>query len=144
MRYVGQSHQLEISLGHVLTDNCVESAISNFHLIHRETYNHCDEQAPTEFVALRTVHKREPSPAEKNTKQGEQVEPCPTFRSVCLSADIGYEQVPVYQRATLISSTVIVGPAIIEQSDTTTMIYRNHRAHIDSLGNIIVDVPTPS
>jgi len=35
----------------------------------------------------------------------------------------------------------IVGPALVEQSDTTTLIYPGHRAHIDGLGNLIIDVP---
>jgi N-methylhydantoinase A len=142
MRYVGQSHQLEVSLGATLSEDSVDQAVSNFHRVHRDTYNHCDEQAPTEFVALRTIHKKEPSLSKKDASSGASEKPQANFRSVCLSADIGYENVPVYQREALNTDTVIVGPAIVEQSDTTTMIYRNHCAHVDSIGNIIIDVPT--
>lgn len=141
MRYVGQSHQLEVSLGDCLSEDTVAKAVLRFHSVHNETYNHSDADAPVEFVALRSVHKNEPElvGGGARTKVSGAMEP--TTRSVCLSIERGYEEVTVYQRDHLSQAGEIVGPAIVEQSDTTTLIYPGHRAHIDRLGNVIIEVP---
>jgi len=141
MRYVGQSHQLEVSLGDCLSEDTVAQAVLRFHYVHNETYNHSDTCAPVEFVALRSVHKNEPELVGGGirTKISDAMEP--TARSVCLSLERGYEEVTVYQRHHLSQAGEIVGPALVEQSDTTTLIYPGHRAHIDGLGNLIIDVP---
>ena len=141
MRYVGQSHQLEVSLGDCLSEDTVAKAVLRFHSVHNETYNHSDTDAPVEFVALRSVHKNEPElvGGGVRTKASGAMEP--TTRSVCLSIERGYEEVTVYQRDHLSQAGEIVGPAIVEQSDTTTLIYPGHRAHIDRLGNVIIEVP---
>ena len=60
MRYIGQSHQLEISMGNELNEDTVATAIERFHEAHQATYNHNDPEAPTEFVALRAAHRKEP------------------------------------------------------------------------------------
>jgi hypothetical protein len=51
--------------------------------------------------------------------------------------------VPVYQRAHLGAGTELPGPAIIEQADTTTVLYPGHRAVVDGIGNLIVHVGDP-
>ena len=140
MRYVGQSHQLEVSLGDLLSEDSVAQAILMFHDVHNETYSHCDPDAPVEFVALRSVHKREPDPARDRRDLQRSGVPDTTTRSICLSLEQGYEEVRVYQRESLRQAGEIIGPAIIEQSDTTTMIYPEHRANVDIFGNIVIEV----
>jgi len=49
--------------------------------------------------------------------------------------------VPVHRREQLSPGTELRGPAIVEQPDTTTVIYPGHRAVVDSLGNIVIEVP---
>jgi N-methylhydantoinase A len=145
MRYVGQSHQLEISIGNQLNDETLPKAIERFHGAHQATYNHSDPASDTEFVALRSVHQREPD--EKSlleaTAEAPTQDPVPTYREACLSAEVGYEQVPVFQRKDLPVGFELAGPAIVEQADTTTMIYPNHQAQVDRYGNLIIEIVTP-
>lgn len=144
MRYIGQAHQLEISLGPTLDEQTVSQAAADFHRAHQAAYNHSDSTAQTEFVMLRSVHRMQS--AENSllevVAESEATEPVPGTRSVCLSADRGFETAPVYQRATLPVGFAMTGPAIIEQADTTTMIYRGHEARVDQFGNIVVEVPS--
>ena len=142
MRYVGQSHQLEVPLGQRVDDDTLTHASSRFHDLHQSTYNHSDRQAETEFVALRAVHRREPE--EKSLLDAAldwpTVAPVPTTREACLSVADGYEQVPIYQRDELPIGFELRGPAIVEQADTTTMIYPGHQATLDDYGNIIIEL----
>ena len=144
MRYVGQSHQLEVELDTGLGDSLVAAAIRTFHTAHEQTYGHSDTTAPAEFVALRCVHRR-PADEESLLSRGEAgsgaAVPQAASRRVCLSADEGFRDIPVFARASLPAGFEFVGPALVEQGDTTTMIYDNHRARVDDLGNIVVDVP---
>ena len=144
IRYVGQSHQLEVSLGSSLGPTSVKDALDLFNSAHLATYNHNDPDADCEFVMLRSVHSKEPeeeSLLETHTAGGSE-EPPATMRQVCLSADKGFEDVPIYQRADLPVGFELAGPAIVEQADTTTLIYRGHRARADEYGNLVIDLPT--
>jgi N-methylhydantoinase A len=143
IRYVGQSHQLEISMGNSLDENSLLTAIQDFHDAHLASYNHNDPDADCEFVMLRTIHRRDPpekSLLEAGISESKQ-DPVPTSRQLCLSAADGFEDVPVYERSTLTEGFELTGPAIVEQADTTTLIYRDHRARVDHFGNIIIDLP---
>lgn len=144
MRYIGQSHQLEVAIDAALGERTIGDAIAEFHAAHEQAYSHSDSNAPTEFVALRTVHRKSSDEQSLLARgwQGGSGAPEPVERRVCLSANDGYRDVRVYDRATLPSGFDITGPAIVEQSDTTTMIYAKHRARIDQFGNIVIDIPS--
>lgn len=144
IRYLGQSHQLEVSMGSSLTPDAVQNALGLFNRAHLATYNHNDPNADCEFVMLRSVHSKE---AEEKTllephADGGVGEPPFTTRQICLSADAGYEDVPIYQRADLPAGFELTGPAIVEQADTTTLIYRDHSARVDEYGNLVIDLPS--
>ena len=143
MRYVGQAHQLEIEIGQALPDGLIPRLESAFHTAHERAYSHSDPEAPTEFVALRTVHRR--PPAERDLLaggyRGGAPEPLIGSRDICLTASEGFRSVPVYARQALPNGFEIRGPAIVEQADTTTLIYEDHVALVDDFGNLIVEVP---
>jgi N-methylhydantoinase A len=142
MRYVGQSHQLEVSLGNKINGDTVRNASDRFHELHQATYNHCDRQAETEFVALRAVHRRDPD--EKTLLDSgvdlPKGQPTSTQRSACLTAEKGFEKIPVFKRTELPAGFELKGPAIVEQADTTTLIYPGHTATVDPFGNLIIVV----
>ena len=143
MRYVGQSHQLEVEIDLKAGNEVVDRAIGLFHSAHDQAYNHCDESASTEFVTLRAVHSK--APDEKSlltaSRTGSEAEPVAGTRQICLSSGEGYRDVPVFSRATLPTGFKISGPAIIEQPDTTTIIYEGHHAVVGDAGTILITLP---
>ena len=50
----------------------------------------------------------------------------------------GPQRTPVWRREDLLNGHQIVGPAIIDQLDTTSVIYAGQRAKVDEWGNILV------
>ncbi len=143
MRYTGQAHELEVSLGRSADDGVIERAATEFHRVHEQTFNHCDIDSPTEFVTVRAVHSRdsEQTSLVSVARKVSGAVPKPGKRAICLDASKGYEDVDVWNRTELPTGFSFVGPAIIEQSDTTTLVYPGHRAEVDDLGNILIDVP---
>lgn len=143
MRYAGQAHELEVSIGDQLDDGIVAQAIEGFHDIHAQTYSHNDPDSPVEFVALRAVHSlaSEQTSLAGLSRRVTGGAPVPRKRAVCLDASIGFEDVDVWARQDLPSGFTFVGPAIIEQSDTTTLVYPGHAAQVDDFGNIVIRVP---
>ncbi len=47
---------------------------------------------------------------------------------------------PVYDRERLASGNHMSGPAIVEEVDSTIVIYPGQKAHVDGFGNIIIDI----
>jgi N-methylhydantoinase A len=145
MRYVGQAHELEVSLGHALDEAVLARAVDGFHRAHEQTYSHCDRASATEFVTLRTVHTAD-SADTSLLRVGQQPTgpaPSPRRRRICLDARTGFEEVDVWSRSELPVGFAFTGPAIVEQADTTTLVYPGHRATVDAIGNILIDVPLP-
>ena len=142
MRYIGQSHELEVTIAPQDAD-VIDGASRAFHEAHQRAYSHCDENAAVEFVTLRSVHYKE---SEETTLLSESAaavagSPTPGHRKACLDSAAGLEDVPVYRRDDLPAGFELTGPAIIEQADTTTLIYPGHQARLDSFRNILIDVP---
>ena len=145
MRYVGQAHELEINIASPAAADCVQQLVARFHASHSQAYNHCDPDAPVEFVALRSVlfkHSQEQALLHDSATLPDGEAPRPTLRMMCFDRDRGFVETPVYKRSTLPAGFEITGPAIIEQLDTTTLIYEGHRAKVDHFGNILIDVLT--
>src|SRR5207247_9357386 len=99
-----------------------------------------EEVAPVEIVNLRLVGvgvmpKAEPAKPASNGRGAEFA--LKGRRSVYFD---GFVETNVYDRLLLAPSSRIDGPAIIEQSDTTTVVGPGMLAQVDAFGNIVIDV----
>jgi N-methylhydantoinase A/oxoprolinase/acetone carboxylase beta subunit/N-methylhydantoinase B/oxoprolinase/acetone carboxylase alpha subunit len=148
MRYAGQSYELEVPLETPVTRERLAAAVRAFHESHRRVYAYAKEAAPVEIVTLRAVHAS--AIAEKATigqaialgDPRARTQP-PRSRRACFDTAQGYVDVPVIRRESLGPGAELRGPAIVEQPDTTTVIYPGHRTVVDSLGNLVIEVPAP-
>jgi N-methylhydantoinase A len=141
MRYVGQSYELQVPLadGSGATE-LIEGALARFHAVHERVYGHATRMAPVEFVSLRTIHSHVPQtllsveapPSDDSPATQSGCRPC------CFDVRHGFEPTPVYDRMLLSEGIAIEGPAILEQSDTTTVLYPGHRVVVDGTGILII------
>ena len=53
-------------------------------------------------------------------------------------ADGGWHDTPVYDRLALAVGSVVAGPAILEQLDTTIIVEPGQNARVDDFGNIVL------
>jgi N-methylhydantoinase A len=141
IRYVGQSYELEAPLSHPVTAAAVEGAIAAFHAQHETIYGYQRPGGALEAVTLRVVH-RAPS---------EDVAPAPAGpggeglararkagRPVYFDEWGEYRDTAVYERRHLREGERIPGPAIVEQPDTTTVVYPGQSAVVDAAGNLLI------
>jgi N-methylhydantoinase A len=136
LRYAGQAFDLQVRLPEALRRQPDVAAIAElFHQAHEKIYSFRDPDSPVEVTAerLRVVGKMPPlalpslAPSSQSADQG--------TRRVFL--DDGWQIASVWQRDQLAEGAAIVGPAVIEQEDTTTLIRPGWTAIVDRIGNII-------
>jgi N-methylhydantoinase A len=123
---------------------CVAAATEAFHRTHQQLYTFADPSAPVEFVTLRVravgaMHKL--SIAElPGVAEGTLARP-QGFRRVYFKGS-GFVDTPIFRRSELAAGHRIDGPALIEQLDTSTLIFPEQRADVDRFGNLIVQIAT--
>jgi N-methylhydantoinase A len=156
MRYVGQSFELTVS---ITNDGCQAPIVPSqcpdpeskltplFHEAHRRRFSYASEGEPVEIVNLRLKaigHTAKPLFPSR-----------PLGRVDPRAAHVGYKQVrfedgdsaratrlltaALYQRERLAPGHMVVGPAIIFQLDTTTVVPPDWVASVDGLGNLILE-----
>ena len=145
MRYVGQSFELEVGIGR-LADWQVEAGVRRFHEAHRRRFSYADEGEAVEIVNIRLkAIGRTAKPAFSEEPPG-GLDPRAAhigYKPVHFAADRPAESRPLiaalYERARLRAGNMVVGPAVIFQMDTTTVIPPGWAAAVDGWGNLIAE-----
>src|SRR5699024_10139330 len=140
MRYVGQWRSLAVSIDrplHSLTD-----ALASFHKEHKRAFAFSDPEKGVEIYGLRieaigTVPKPQ-LPKEK--PHGTLVEALKEYRDVYFEETGGFMSTPIYNRPDIPVSSIISGPAIVEQLDSTVVIPPEFTAKVDEYKNIIISL----
>jgi N-methylhydantoinase A len=136
MRYVGQAYELEVPIAVPVTRARMPDVLAAFHAVHERVYGYARTQQPVEFVNVRAVHTYPlPRPV---------VTPAARATGTLADARLGERRayfgafVPttIYERARLPLGARLTGPAIVEQSDTTTVIPPGVTALVDDAGNL--------
>jgi N-methylhydantoinase A len=137
MRYDGQEHTVKVALSSSGAPITAELLIERFNAAFRQqfTYNlsHAVEIVNFHVVAFARVNKPQIAKLTKRDR--------PARDAIKGTRDIGLEvrrrvRATVYDRALLDPGASLEGPAIVEQSDTSTIIGTGQRATIDDYGNI--------
>jgi N-methylhydantoinase A len=136
MRYVGQAYELEVPIDRPVVRERMPEILAAFHAVHERVYGYARAQQPVEFVNFRAVHTYPlPRPA---------VTPGARATGTLADAQLGERRVyfgrfmptAIYERARLPLGARLEGPAIVEQSDTTTVIPPGVTALVDDVGNL--------
>jgi N-methylhydantoinase A len=149
MRYVGQSFELTIKMHDDATGTTDPDSrlTERFHQAHRSRFSHASESEPVEIVNLRlkaigqtikpqfarrSLGDPDPRAAERGHK--------PIYFA---EGDSPYATRPIsttlYERDRLAPGNVVVGPAILFQFDTTTVIPPGWAARVDGWSNLVVE-----
>ena len=136
MRYVGQAYELEVPIAAPVTPERVPEIAAAFHAVHERVYGYARTQQPVEFVNFRAVHTY-PLPRPVVTPAAR---PSGTLADARLGERrayfAGFVPTAIYERARLPLGARLAGPAIVEQSDTTTVIPPGVTARVDDAGNL--------
>jgi len=128
MRYVGQSHELEVEFG--------PSLARRFHDAHRRQYGFAREDAPIEVVTLevegeRPVHDLPRRAVARRRGAGPE-------RSARVALASGMRDVPVWRFESLGAASTVEGPAIVLQSGATLWVEPSWRGRLHASGALVL------
>ena len=140
LRYEQQGYEVTVDItSPTVGPDEIADAIARFHDLHERLYG-VRFQVPVELVALRI------------TAVGETPEVIGSFGGASGGAsaedaiisresayfDDDWREIPHYERDRLAVGHAVVGPAVIHQYDSTTLVLPKHRAEIDEHKNIVI------
>lgn len=140
LRYPFQGYELTVDCpNRPLTDDDKAGIRDAFDTQHQAVYGTSAKQEVPDIVNIRVTSVTEVQkldlPQVKNG--GGKFEPVGK-RKVLFDEAQGYVEVPIYDRVTIPAGGKVVGPAIIEQLDSTTVILPGQTAEVEKFGNIII------
>jgi len=143
LRYVGQGYELPVACpGSVLSDEDKAETGARFHQLHEKLYGHSAPDSPIEVVNCRldsiAALPKLQLPAKPRTAESPRQK---SSRPVYFTETGGYAETPVYDRAALQPGDRLFGPAIIEQTDSTTVLLPAQQLEADTRGNMILRFP---
>lgn len=142
MRYQNQEHAVEVPVpDEEITDTQRAEIVESFHCLYEREYSY-RLSAPVEvigahIVATAEVGKLEPT---KKAISGRSVEEAIKGRRNVDYADDGRHETLIYDGNLLEPDMAFEGPAIIEDSGTTTVVHPNQSVTIDAYGNIHIKI----
>ena len=140
LRYVGQGYELKIDFpAGDITEASLEQVWTAFHARHRDEYGHAFEASPIEIV---TVKVRGIGEVEKLGKPSAYIgadEALQVASGQCVfrvDDVLGSYETPYFDRMTLPVDRRMHGPAILLQTDSTTVVPPGWTYHADRFGNV--------
>jgi N-methylhydantoinase A len=140
LRYVGQGYELKIDFpAGDITEASLEQVWQAFHARHREEYGHAFEASPIEIVTVKVrgigeVDKLNEPTAYTGASEARQIG---TGQCVFRVNDaLQSYDTPYFDRASLPVDRPMQGPAILLQTDSTTVVPPGWSYHADRFGNV--------
>lgn len=145
VRYVGQGYELRIAIpAGLVAEESMEAMATAFHRQHEAEYGHCFEKSPIEIVNVRlTGIGPTPKLQRWHVPSGGSLQDARVKVNECVfRVDPGLQTFPTqfYQRENIPLGQAVVGPAVILQPDSTTVIPPSCRAQADDKGNLIITI----
>lgn len=134
--YIGQGYTLEIPLRK--NGDVIAQMYEDFIEAHRRVYGYA-ARSPARVVNLRAVHQARGDDYIDRSEfipDGAQVQV--HTRTIRVGAEGAEVEAAIYQRETLPIGFEFRGPAVIEQSDTTTLVEPGWLVRVDERGNLLL------
>ena len=143
MRYVGQEHSVTVDLPSDLFANEDRSGIKErFDEVHNLRYGTCAPQERSEIVSLRvTVTGMLEKPILKSIVSGEEKPPKEAHTGT-KPVRFGSEMLKTntWDRTQLMANNFIIGPALIEEHASTTVLHPGDTLTVDDFGNLNINI----
>jgi N-methylhydantoinase A len=146
LRYAGQGEEIAVPIAAGdISKATLDALLATFHDRHEQLYTFADRTAAVEIVNLRVTaeglldHVRFP---ELDRAPPRSTPPASGERMAILD---GQRAAPVStsRRDALLAGHRIVGPAIVDQLDSTTVVLAGQTATVDAYGTLVIEETTP-
>ena len=141
LRYTRQGFEITVEFpAQEVSAAAIQDLIASFHQRHEQLYTYAATDTPVEIVNLRLraiglMNRPDLTPIDAVAPG--TVPPASAFRPVYFSGP-DFVDTPIFSRPVLRAGHRIPGPAIVEQLDTTTVIYPGQTAVVDPYGNLLL------
>lgn len=141
LRYLNQAYEISVPVQalHIKSEDLEKSA-SLFHHLHEKIYGFSREEEQLELINIRLIAKgliKEVKVAHKSLDRLNEVKAV-SSRDVYFNG--AFHSTPIYERESMMVHSVIKGPAVIEQLDSTIIIHPEQSAKVDNMGNLIIHI----
>jgi N-methylhydantoinase A len=142
LRYPFQGYELTIDCkNEPLAEGNRATTRADFDRVHKEVYGTAATGEIPDIVNVRVMSVAEVAKLDlPRVAEGARNPRAVARRNVLFDERDGYVDTPIYDRAGLGAGAAIVGPAIVEQLDSTTVILPGQRAEVESYGNIMIAI----
>jgi N-methylhydantoinase A len=144
-RYVGQNFELPVEFvepepGVLPRPSDADAVIDRFNSVHERHYGFSSAGEPVEIVNIRLTALGSLGGLHRPKRSVAAVVDAPSaidIRPVWFDGD-GPVETPVYERDSLAAGLNFLGPAVIEQMDSTTIIFPGDDVSVDASMNLII------
>ncbi|MEW6376954.1 MAG: hydantoinase/oxoprolinase family protein [Thermodesulfobacteriota bacterium] len=148
LRYEGQSWELNTPIKRTSTLSAreLQEILCSFHDLHKRVYSYGDPKETVEFINLRVrAIGRNPSlTLPKEPKASTPLSEALKEKRQVYFKDRGFVEIPIYERDRFGCGTEILGPCLIEEKISTTLIPSGWFGRIDEFKNIVITPLTHS
>ena len=141
LRYQGQAFEITLSLcGDAIVAEDLAALLDEFHRRHKALNGYDMPEQSVELVTMRLGLALPPQPfvpPEQPAPTSNVLDAIVSRRDVWFRGS-GFMETPIFDRAKLGPGHEFAGPAIVEQTDTTTVVPPDARAEVDTFGNLLI------
>jgi N-methylhydantoinase A len=139
-RYVGQNFEVQVAVADLDAPDYAAFA-AGFHQAHLREYGYNVLERPIEIINCRVKAVGSVIKAPLPKLSIHTIPPAPiSEREVYFGAELGWLATKVYRRSDLGARLSLIGPAIIEEMSSTTVIAPEQTMAVDDYGNLIVHI----
>ncbi len=141
MRYHGQGHEIEVSLPEGELDaGALARMLADFEAEYARQFSRAVPGMQIEILNW-AVQVSSPAPPHDDTLKADEASHVEAQGTAEMTCDVTGENVAaaIYERALLIPGAKIIGPALIVEPQTTTLVSADFTARLDGAGNIIME-----
>lgn len=142
MRFKGQNYEITIPTNWKEIEGVdYETIVNRFHQEHEKVYGYSKVDGNVEFVNYRLTAVGHIPKAKFQKKSAGKLSCHPIETRKVFFSEVdepGYYDTAIYHRDDLYPEMKFVGPAIVEQMDTTIMVLPRQTVSVDEYGNLII------
>jgi N-methylhydantoinase A len=147
LRYFGQAWEVRIEVPAGRLDRAkADLAVGRFHAAHQQTYGYSYADQPAQRVEWVNLRVSGIGPLRRPTIQprtrdlpGREDRALDGYRQVHFETEAGPLQTPIYTRQRLQPGDCVVGPAIVEEYGSTTVVFPRQHARVDDSENLVLE-----
>lgn len=139
MRYLGQNYEIEVPVGFgEVTEETLQGLFDQFHERHEHLYGFQNADEVIEIISFKsTAQQPRSSPPLEELTEGDST---PKDTRKVYFEETGTVSADIYDRDQLGRNATAAGPAIIEDTDSTTVVPPSAKFETDAYGNILLQL----